>query len=324
MRLRDVGEFGLIGRIEALARAASGGRPRPRPVVLGIGDDAALLRARRDATWAVTTDAHVEGVHFRWPEQGPRDLGRRIAAANLSDLAAMGAAPAALTLSLAAPPDLELRTLLGVVRGLLATAAAEGAELVGGNVARAARSAFHVTALGTVPRGGALLRRAARPGDRLFVTGVLGATALDRARAEASGGRLRHRPEARVGAGRALRRLPTRGACIDVSDGLLADLGHVLEASGVGVELDVAALPRPRGLAAACRRLGLVPEAVLLGGGEDYELLFTLRAKGPGPRALSRRLGVPVREIGRITRSRGRVLLGAPAGAAGGGGWRHF
>nr|MDJ0866398.1 AIR synthase-related protein [Myxococcota bacterium] len=108
-------------------------------------------------------------------------------------------------------------------------------------------------------------------------------------------------------------------ACIDVSDGLLADLGHLLRASGVGADLDAAAVPRPAGLPAACRRLGLAPEPLVLAGGEDYELLFTLRPGAPAPAALARRLGVAVAEIGRVSRRRG--LRGSPLAA---GGWAHF
>jgi thiamine-monophosphate kinase len=129
---------------------------------------------------------------------------------------------------------------------------------------------------------------------------------------------------ARVAAGLALARLPGAGACIDLSDGLLADLRHLCAASRVGADLELAALPRPRGFEAACRRLGADPEALLLAGGEDYELLFTLRPGAPPAPALARRLGVPVREIGRIRAGRGVRVRGGRAGARGVGGFRHF
>jgi thiamine-monophosphate kinase len=321
VKLRDLGELGLIARIERL-----GGRARGARVALGIGDDAALLRARAGETWVWTTDACVEGVHFRFGAEPPVRIGRRALTANLSDLAAMGARPAAFTLAFAAPPELDAEVALALVRGAALEGRAHGCPLVGGNVTRASETSLTIAALGRLPGPGrALLRRAARPGDRLLVTGRLGAAALDRARAERSGGRPRHRPEARLGAGQALRRVPGVGACIDVSDGLLADLGRVLEASGVGAEVRVDALPRPPGFAAACRALGLDHEGLLLAGGEDYELLFTVRRSAPGAAALARRLGLPVAEIGRITGRPGRLrLLGGRPGAAPPTGWSHF
>lgn len=322
MRLGDVGEFGLIDRIDALARRSTGSR-----VALGIGDDAALLRPRANEEVVVTSDAHVENVHFRWREQSARHVGHQALAANLSDLAAMGARPAGFTLSLAAPPDLEVRTVLDVVRGLLSVGARVGCPLVGGNVTRARQTSLHITALGTVRRGRALLRSSARPGDRLFVTGVLGAAALARRRAARSG-RLRHRSEPRIAAGLALARLQSCGACIDVSDGFSADLQHLLTASQAGAEVDFSALPRPRGFEAACRALHVRPERLLLAGGEDYELLFTLRPGAPAVGRLEARLGAPVTAIGVVTsRSRGVAWKGVPQGTMPSGrgmGWRHF
>jgi len=151
------------------------------------------------------------------------------------------------------------------------------------------------------------------------VTGTLGGAALDRARAERGRGQTRHVPEPRLSAGRALARLPGVGGVIDVSDGLDADLAHLLEGRRLRAEVDAARLPVPRGFGAACARLGLDPERVARTGGEDYELLFTLRPSAPGGARLSRRLGVAVTEIGRLRAAapgRGRSF---PAG-----GWRHF
>ncbi len=319
MELRGLGEFGLIARIERMARRATG-----RRVALGIGDDAALLRARGGEHMVLTTDACVEGVHFRFGGEPPAAIGRRALVANLSDLAAMGARPLAFTLALAAPPRLDARVALALARGAIREGAAHGCALAGGNVTRAARTSLTIAAVGTVPAGRALLRSRARPGDRLFVTGALGAAALARRRAARLGGPLRHRPRARVAAGQALVRMRGVGACIDVSDGLLSDLGHLCAASGVGAEIELASLPRPRGFEAACRRVGARPEALVLAGGEDYELLFTLRPGAPHGAALGRRLGVAVREIGRIEAGAGvRVRDGARA-LRGPGGFRHF
>jgi thiamine-monophosphate kinase len=150
------------------------------------------------------------------------------------------------------------------------------------------------------------------------VTGVLGRSALARARAEAAGRANRYVPPDRLAAGRALAKLGARVVCIDLSDGLAADVVHLVGPK-LGVEIDVAALPRARGFEAACRRLGLEPTAVLVGGGEDYELLFSLPARRCDPVALTRRLGVQVTEVGRFVAEPGVRGL-----AAGEGGWRHF
>ncbi len=316
MQLSDLGEFGLIERIERLSRRGVNTRAWP----LGIGDDAALLRPPAGRDLAVSTDAFVEGRHFCWPEDVPRAIGRRAVVASLSDLAAMGARPLGCLLSLAAPPSLEVGLLDGVLRGLAAEARAHACPLVGGNVSAAGETSLTLTVLGHVARGRALTRRGLRPGDRLFVTGVLGAARLARERARRSGGRVRHTGAPRLAAGIALASVTWVGACIDVSDGLDADLDHLLAAAEGGplaAEVDEAALPRPRGFERACERLGLDPRRALRAGGEDYELLFSLRPGAPGAAALGRRLRVAVREIGRVRSG------GAPERAHAGG-WRHF
>lgn len=313
-RLSGLGEFALIDRIARILGRASAGPT----VALGIGDDAALLRVRAGEQVAVTTDALVEHVHFRWEDEPAAAIGRRALAAALSDLAAMGARPLGVVVALAAPPDLALVRVDGLVRGMAALARRCAAPLVGGNVTRARETALALTAIGAVRRGRALRRDAARAGDRVLVTGTLGGAALAVARAARAGRRRGQLPEPRLAAGRALAALAGAGACIDVSDGLVADLRHVLEASGVGATLDPARVPRPRGFARACAAAGLSPERLVLAGGEDYELCFTVRPGAPGPAALTRRLGVPVTEIGRIERRRG--LRGVPPIS----GWTHF
>jgi thiamine-monophosphate kinase len=309
-RVSDVGEFGLIERIARLAGPGFG-----RDVAVGVGDDAAVLRTRRSEEVVVTTDAFVEGVHFRFDQETPTTAGRRATVGCLSDLAAMGARPLGLLLALAVPAQTPLTVALGFVRGLLREGRALGVSLVGGNVTRASEVSASLTAIGATPRGRSLRRDAGRAGDRLFVTGVLGKSALERAR-----GRVRHVAAPRIEAGRRLAKLRSVGACIDVSDGLLADLEHLCRASGVAAQLDVDRVPRPRGFEVACRRGGLRAERLLLAGGEDYELLFSVRARGPSAGELTGRLGLPVREIGVLRAGRPRVL-GVPVGASG---WRHF
>lgn len=310
MRLRDLGEFELIERITRSAR-----RQKPRGVVLGIGDDAAVLRPRAGEDVVVTTDASVENVHFRWETQDPRTIGRRALVANLSDLAAMGARPLGFTVALAAPGSLALRRIDGIAAGLDSEARQHGCPLVGGNVTRARETSLTLAIVGAVKRGRALTRRGVRAGDRVLVTGTLGGAALEVARAERGEGRVRRVATPRLAAGRALARLRGVGGCIDVSDGLMADLGHLLGPT-LHLELDPSRVPRPRGFAAACARAGLDPDRLALTGGEDYELLFTLRGARLTAKELSRRLGVPVTELG--TARRGRVRTASR------GGFRHF
>ncbi len=316
MKLRDLGEFAVIARIERAARKLpAGGR-----VVLGIGDDAAVLRPRSGEEVVVSTDASVEGVHFRWQTESPRTVGRRALVANLSDLAAMGARPLGFTWAVAAPADLSVARLDGLIAGLLCEAGVHRCPLIGGNVTSASETVLTLTVLGTVPRGRALRRRGARAGDRVFVTGALGGGAFAVARAKRGVG-LKYVATPRLAAGRALAALSGIGGCIDVSDGLEADLAHLLEHTNLVSELRTDAIPRPPGFERRCARAGIDPLPLLLRGGEDYELLFTARASGPSAADLSRRLRVPVTEIGKLRP--GRKSQAAKA-ASGGGGFSHF
>ena len=306
--LSDLGEGRLIERIARAARRLDQGG-----VVLGIGDDAAILRLREGEDLVASTDASVENVHFRFSYQSPAHVGRRALLANLSDLAAMGARPLGFSLALSAPASLELAYFDGLVRGLLSEADRHGCPLVGGNLARASQTSLVIHVYGAVPRGRALRRDALRHGDRLFVTGLLGAAGLARAAAEHTGRPMRQLPTARLAAGRALLGLEGRGACIDLSDGLIADLGHLLEGRGLGAEIDADSLPTPGGFTRRCRELGLDPLTLAVSGGEDYELLFSLRpgaARGQTLARLGRRLGAPVSAIGRVFRGRG--IRGVP------------
>ena len=310
-RLRDVGEFGLI---ELISRWVPDGGRR---VVLGPGDDAAVLRPPVGHDLVVNTDSLVEGVHYRFQTQSARLVGRRALIVSLSDLAAMGAAPLGCVAALCAPGALPLRRAEGLVRGILDEAQRHACPLVGGNLAAARETSITITVFGSVARGRDLRRHRLRAGDRLFVTGSLGGSALAVARAEREGRAIRTLPVPRLAAGRALGRMPGIGGCIDVSDGLVADLGHLLEGSGLGAEADAERIPTPRGFSSACKKLAVDPHRLSLGGGEDYELLFTLRRRASVSN-LEGRLGVPVSEVGRIVREPGIHGLHESAG------WRHF
>ncbi len=295
-------EFGLIERI---ARRA-GGRA---DVALGIGDDAALLQMPAGQQLVVTADTLNDGVHFP-AETAPADIGWKALAVNLSDLAAMGAQPAWCTLSLSLP-EASPAWVDGFAEGFFALADLHGIALIGGDTTRGPLS-ISITAMGQVPAGQALRRDGAQVGDDIWVTGVPGeagvALSLWRARRlqvqrpshipALEQLRLRlARPTPRVAAGLALRGLAT--AAIDVSDGLLADLGHICTRSGVAAEVLASALPASPA-AAAAGQAGLF-QAVRATAGDDYELCFcapaTLRRQVAESMAC---VAVPVTRIGYI------------------------
>ncbi len=357
------GELALIERIRGRVD-----KRRNAEVRLGIGDDAAILRPRPGEEIVVTTDLCLEGRHFHRGWHSPASVGHRTLARGLSDLAAMGARPVAAFLSLALPrrAAADEGWLDGFLDGLLTLAARARVTLAGGDTSEAPGEAIlaDIVLLGAVPTGRALRRDRARPGDRLFCTGALGGAAAE-LRLLANGDRATRPadetrtppldsltiagwgnlsrapypqtpenshpqlfPEPRLKTGLALLRRRWATAAMDLSDGLSTDLGHLCEASDVHAELSLAQIPL-HPLAAA-----LGPTAALdlaLHGGEDYELLFTAAPKTRLPPRVG---GVPVTEIGRLTKSKAGALNAAnriTAIAADGtrseleaGGWEHL
>jgi thiamine-monophosphate kinase len=261
-------------------------RPRRRDplgrTVLGVGDDCALLAPTPGMQLAVSSDMLVEGRHF-FAGADPFDLGHKCLAVNLSDLAAMGAAPLGFTLALALP-SADAAWLDGFSRGLFALADAHGCELVGGDTTKGPLN-ICITIFGELAPGTALRRDAARPGDDLWISGTLGdarlalAGYLDEVALEASdqllAGRRMHAPSPRVALGRLLAEGRLAHAALDISDGLVGDLGHILAASRVGAVLDVDALPAGPALARQPRELR---RRFTAAGGDDYELCFTAPA----------------------------------------------
>jgi thiamine-monophosphate kinase len=304
-----MGEFDLIARFFT--------RPVRRSP-LGVGDDCALLQPRAGMQLAVSTDMLVEGRHFL-STVDPRRLGHKALAVNLSDLAACGAEPLAFTLSLALPQADEA-WLAGFAEGLFALADAHGCELVGGDTTRGPLC-INITVFGEVPAGAALLRSGAQPGDDVWVSGTLGdarlaleafrgTVSLPEAVFAAARERL-ERPQPRVALGVALRGIAS--AAVDVSDGLLGDLGHILERSHCGATVQVdAVLPL---LAAGRAGLHLPAErveALVLAGGDDYELAFTAApARRAAVEAVATAGGLTVTRIGRIDAEPGLRLLDA-------------
>jgi len=287
-------EFALIARYFT--------RPA-KCALLGVGDDCALVRSGDEAL-AITTDMLVAGTHFL-PDTDPHALGHKALEVNLSDLAAMGAEPAWFTLALALP-GIDDDWLRPFADGLLALADAHGIELVGGDTTRGPLT-ISVTAAGAVPLGEALRRDGAVAGDDVWVSGSTGDAALalahlqqrvvlDAADAAACLERL-HRPQPRVALGCALRGVAAGAA--DVSDGLLADIGHILERSQCGADIEFERLPRSAALR-ACADQALAA-ACLVGGGDDYELVFTAPPeRRAAVEAAGEAAGVPVTRIGRI------------------------
>jgi thiamine-monophosphate kinase len=299
-----LGEFELIRRF-------FGDEPPRADVLLGVGDDAALLAGGGNEALAVCVDTLVSGVHF--PPDAPADaIGHKALAVNLSDLAAMGARPAWALLALTLPAADE-PWVAAFSRGLRALAARFGVALVGGDTTRGPLT-ITVTVGGYVEPARALRRAGAHPGDGIYVSGWPGEAACGlplwlAGRAEQSeaarhlAGRL-HRPEPRVALGRALRGLAS--AAVDVSDGLCADLGHILEASGVGAAVHATQVPLSEALRAECPH---DPLRFALGGGDDYELCFTVPAAREADLAAALAgIDVPVTRIGEIEAAPGLRL----------------
>jgi len=298
----SIGEFDLIERyFTRPARRAS----------LGVGDDCALLAVAPGMQLATSCDMLVEGRHFL-STVSPQRLGHKSLAVNLSDLAACGARPLAFTLALALP-RVDEAWLAGFSQGLFALADAHDCELVGGDTTQGPLN-ICISVFGEVPAGQALLRSGARAGDDVYVSGTLGDArlALEAFRGTvglsgesfAAARLAMEQPQPRVALGIALRGVAS--SAIDISDGLVGDLGHVLECSGVGATLAADAVPRTGALAAQPRA---VQRECTLAGGDDYELLFTAAPGMSAAVALAAvRVGVAVTNIGRIDAAPGLRL----------------
>jgi thiamine-monophosphate kinase len=300
----DCGEHALIARIRQ--RLTS-----PQWVIVGPGDDAAAIEAVPRALEVVTMDAQVDGVHFDRRFVPPDAIGHRALAVNLSDLAAMGARPRAALLSMALPASLQLDVFDGIVDGFLALAARYGVALIGGNITRTpGPMILDVTAMGSVHRRKVLTRGGARPGDEVWVTGTLGAAAVgllalqeDHAATDLAARYLR--PDPRVRAGLLLGKNGVATSCMDLSDGLADGVRQIAQASSVGMTLDGSSIPVGQEAREWLSRKGRDPIEVALRGGDDFELIFTVRPRQAGRlRAVRRHLGdLPITRIGVVTRA---------------------
>lgn len=330
---RRLNETELISSFERTI-ALSGATPRG--LVVGVGDDAAVFRGPGGRDYVVTQDVQVEGRHFERSWISGRELGRRLAAVNLSDTAAMGARPLYGLFSLVLPPSVGDAFVRQVTAGIVGHLSEFGAALIGGNVSGTdGPLTCDLTLIGECPRGQAWLRRA-RPGDAIVVAGALGeaAAGLKLLRSPRAGTRsnklvrafTRPRPQLDVSAALA-GRAGVRGA-IDVSDGLSTDLIHICRASGVGCEIDADSLPVSRSLTSFCSARRVDPVDWILSGGEDYALLLAV-----APRQMDRLIrraeahaDITLRFIGRFTARKGAyyVTRGGNRSPFRASGWDHL
>jgi thiamine-monophosphate kinase len=334
MLVSDLTEHELIARVRAALP------PAPPWLLVGVGDDGAVVEPERNRVDVFTVDAIVDGVHFERRFTPPAAIGHRALAVNLSDLAAMGAAPRLALLSMALPPEFPCADFDALLGGLLQLARAHRVHLIGGNLTRTSGPlVVDVTAAGTAKRRGVLARSGARPGDEIYVTGTIGGAAAglqilragtppaargDPSRGPAGRGACAPEadavrrylfPEPRVRTGVLLGRNRAATACMDLSDGLADAVSQVAQASGVGAIVDAAALPvhsAARSCFAARGEDGVISAAA---GSDDYELLVTVRPRSRGRLLAARSGGTPFTRIGVCTAERD-VRLRWTAGAA--------
>ena len=294
----------------------------PSWVALGIGDDAAVVEPERNRLEVLTVDAVVDGIHFERRFTPPDAIGHRALAVNLSDLAAMGAAPRLALLSFALPPDFPSADFDGIIAGIAALARVERLTVVGGNLTcTPGPLTIDITAIGTVKRRSVMARTGARPGDGVYVTGSIGAGAAglrvlrsDDTLAMSPCTERYLRPASRTRIGLQLGRNRAASACIDLSDGLADGVARIAESSGVGITIDAAALPIDPATREVFENAGLDPIDAAVSGGDDYELLFTVRPRMRGrlKTAMQHGGGVPVTRIGVCTGEPGLGLRLSP------------
>ncbi len=317
MKITSLGEFGLIEKIRKSAISSSSA------VIVGIGDDAAVLKVSGASLLLVTTDMLIEGVHFDLAYTDFYSLGWKSAAVNLSDIGAMGGIPRYCLTSLAIPDAFSVEQISEFYRGFNTVIRMHRTALVGGDTCSSKHGfTVSVTVLGEVEKTRVLTRAGAKPGDRIFVTGGVGdsAAGLEILRYGFKASRATHakngprslieahlRPAPRMKWGRIIALSRCAHAMIDISDGLSSDLGHICEQSGVGAVIEADKIPISLSLRKTAVHLDNKPVHYALSGGEDYELLFTAPAK---KLQKLRSLGVPLYEIGEITRNRAVLILG--------------
>jgi thiamine-monophosphate kinase len=322
-------EFALI---DAIARRVRRARVHTRGVVVGIGDDAAVLRVSVHEDLVVTTDTLVEGRHFERGWLSSRAIGWRLAAVNLSDIAAMGATPRFALVSLVLPRHVRAASAEQIEAGAIAHLARHGAVVVGGNVASTRGALVCEMTLVGVCRRGRAWRRRARAGDAIVVVGALGAAAAGVVRLKRGVRRgslvgAYRRPTPRLATAAVLAGNPDVHGAVDVSDGLSSDVIHVCEASRLGCDVNAEALPVARDVRRFCAARGRSPIEWALHAGEDYALVLSVAPKRAGEVCrILERAGEPAVVVGRFTARPGRYRLveGGRARRFEPGGWDHL
>ncbi len=337
-RVSDIGEFGLIRRIDELLKKEGIQSER---VTLGIGDDTAAFLPRTGYELLITCDAIVEGRHYLPEHIHPLDLGRRAMVVNISDIGAMGGKPLYALISLGLKAETPVSDVEEIYRGFLFELNPFGASIIGGNITKSGNGMFiDITLIGEVEQGKAIRRSGARPGDVILVTGYPGQSAAglhlllhkqggDSGIKEHALVKIYNTPSHRARLGEAIAQTGRASALIDTSDGFLGDLGHICEESGVGAELIKERFPISEHLREAALRLRGDPYDFFLGDSDDYELIITCRPEDvPRIRStVSQCCPVLLSEVGRITGRTGEILLLLPDGTkhlVKPSGWDHF
>jgi thiamine-monophosphate kinase len=336
-RLRDIGEFGLIRRIDELVNREG---IRSERVTVGIGDDTAAFLPRPGYELLMTCDCIVENRHYLPEYIRPLDLGRRAMTVNVSDIGAMGGKPLYALISLGLKAETSVQDVEEIYRGFLLELNPFEASIIGGNITESGNGMFiDITLIGEVEQGKAVRRSGARLGDVILVTGYPGQSAagLQLLLHEAGDSKIKEHPlvkiyntpSHRAQAGETVAQTGCASAMIDTSDGFLGDLGHICEESGVGAELFKEKFPISEHLREAALRLRGDPYDFFLGDSDDYELIITCRPKDvPRIRStISQCCPVLVTEVGRITGKAGEIFLLLPEGTklrVKPSGWDHF
>jgi thiamine-monophosphate kinase len=332
--LKDIGEFGLIGRIDELLKREG---VRAPGVTLGIGDDTASFKARPGYEILVTCDAVVEGRHFLSQHITPMDLGRRSMMLNISDIGAMGGHPLYALISLGLKKETLVRDIEDLYRGFLAELHPFGASIIGGNLTQSGDGIFiDITLIGEVEEGRAVRRSGAKPGEEILVTGYPGHSAAglqllvqSLATEDHPLVRAYNKPSHRAREGRAIALTGCATAMIDTSDGFLGDLGHICEESNVGALLVQEKFPISDELREAAELLKREPKEYFLGDSDDYQLIITCETKDVGliRSAVALTYRGPVTSVGQVTAPDQGIRLLLPDGserALSAKGWDHF
>jgi thiamine-monophosphate kinase len=320
VELKEIGEFGLIKWIR-------GKMPTRDPTITaGIGDDAAVVKPPKGSICLVTTDILIEDIHFRLDLTDGLRLGKKTLSINISDIAAMGGIPQYFLLSMGLPPHIPFRWLEELFHGIQQVADRYRLSLIGGDTSRARKLTINVTLIGRAKAGEVVYRKGARAGDQIMVTGTLGNAALglqvlksrkgDPGIATHKHGELaelieKHlSPTPRITEGRLIAENHLANAMIDISDGLIADLGHILEESRAGAKIWISRIPLSEAFRRAAPRYTPNGIDLAISGGEDYELLLTTtRKKAEKLMALFRKSGLQITPIGEIVDSRHGLKL---------------